>query len=177
MINVYLDLDGVIFDFDTVFKDLFGEWESPDKEVRFTKAIFDHKIFVDLPLLPKARDLINILLDETERGKIDVQILSSTGSPHSVEQSREVVRQKREALARHRIWFDDNYTVHKGIKRKFATPNSLLIDDHPTNVKEFIEDGGYGYLYDDKNPACHSDIVDMINKIHRARFDNHRIYG
>lgn len=175
MVTVWLDLDGVIFDFDTVFRGLYGDWDSPNKEKNFTEAIYTHKIFETLPLLPNARDLLNMLQDRIDDGMISVEILSSTGSPHSVDQQLEVVRQKRNSLAKHGIWFEDNYTVHKGHKKMFANCKSLLIDDHPKNVKEFIEAGGYGLQYTPE--TTNSDVMWAISRIHRERFDKNRIYG
>lgn len=149
MINVYLDLDGVIFNFNKIYKQLLGEWEVAEKGQNFTKAIYEYKIFEDLPLCSNALSLYVTLTDMEKQGLIRVEILSSTGSPDKPEQQLEVIRQKRIALKKHGINFPDNYTIHKGNKKLFATPKSILIDDHTENVNDFTKAGGYGILYVD----------------------------
>lgn len=163
MITVFLDLDGVIFDFNKIYKGLLGEWEVAEKGKNFTKAIYEYEIFVDLPLLSNAKSLINDLKILQDIGLIHVEILSSTGSPNNPEQQLEVVRQKRIALAKHGIDFPANFTIHKGNKKCFATPKSILIDDHAENVNDFTKAGGYGILYaNGMDFRAITDIVDYI---------------
>lgn len=160
MINVYLDLDGVIFDFMPKYKALLGEWDVPDKTQNFTKAIYEHKIFENLSLLPNALSLVRTLKN---LNGVHVEILSSTGSPNNGEQQLEVIRQKRKALAKHNIMFHDNYTIHKGNKKLFASAKSILIDDHITNVNEFTQAGGYGILYTDG--MSFQPIIDLVDYV------------
>lgn len=163
MVTIYLDLDGVVFDFMAVYRKLLGEWETAEKGQNFTKAIYEYKIFEDLPLMPNAVKLISELSVLCLKQNVHIEILSSTGSPNKPEQQLEVIRQKRVALEKYGILFDANFTIHKGNKKLFATPKSILIDDHTENVNDFTKAGGYGILYvDGMGMQPIHDLVDYI---------------
>lgn len=166
MITIYSDLDGVIFDFMTPYKKLLGEWEVAQKDKNFTSAVYDHKIFETLELLPHARNYLKMLDEYTEYPFINVEILSSTASAKDVEQQKEVVRQKNLCLLKYGIPYRGNFTIHKGIKKQFATPKSILIDDLAINVKEFTDAGGYGILYEDGMDLSiiHNVVREVIQK-------------
>lgn len=164
MITVYLDLDGVVFDFMKVYRKLLGEWETAEKGQNFTKAIYEYKIFEDLPLCGNAEHLLAELRKGQDLGLYRIEILSSTGSPNKPEQQLEVIRQKRIALQKHGITFPDNYTIHKGNKKLFANVKSILIDDHTENVNDFTQAGGCGILYvDGMDLTPIYDMVDYLN--------------
>lgn len=146
MINVFFDLDGVLMDYESKFNlPIFNHKE-------FKEKVMDEKLFEKLDLMPNAQKFFNHIEYFMDHIDINIEILSSLGAPRDVELQREVARQKQFCLNKHGFaGYHANFTIHKGIKCKFATPNSILIDDHPENIKDFIEHSGQGLLYVDSN--------------------------
>jgi hypothetical protein len=137
--KIYLDLDGVVADFVTRFRSIYGmNPDEADAKKRFsdffTNFIKDQN-FATLDLMPDAQFLIDYLKNVT----VPVEILSSTGRPEGHE---EVSRQKGIWLDRHNIPFKQNFVPGKELKYKFATPNSILIDDTLSNIDDWKQAGG-----------------------------------
>jgi len=60
-------------------------------------------------------------------------------------------------LANNNVTFKQNLVPNREDKAKFATPDSILIDDREDNVNEFIQAGGKGIL--------HKNATDTINQL------------
>jgi hypothetical protein len=136
---VFLDLDGVVFDFHSVVGDQLN-----DKEKWWNEgfpAFIDVGGFADLPLLPYAYELIEFLCEN-----VNVNFLSSAGGASRFE---EIVDQKLEALRKNGIDLPTIIVPSKGIKKQFARENYLLIDDQANNCQDFIEAGGEAIVHVD----------------------------
>ena len=74
MITLYLDMDGVLCDFNKAYTKI-----DPNKEDRkkFRSAVMMHKIFEDLDFMPDAKELLNHV---AKLHDINVQILTSMGT-------------------------------------------------------------------------------------------------
>ena len=72
--TLYLDMDGVICDFQTKFQEIMPEL--PDHQ-RFRHAVMDHEIFLHLKPMPDALKLIHHVA--TLRN-INIEILTSVGT-------------------------------------------------------------------------------------------------
>jgi hypothetical protein len=144
--KVYLDMDGVIAEFDRHYKELYrmSPREADDKK-EFYK-LFDHFIeteqFAKLPMTQDAQLLLNFL-DSTG---IPVEILSSTSSEKRHEP---IAKQKTKWLQEHGIIYPINLVPGKRLKRQYAKPDHLLIDDTAQNIDQWREDGGIGILHTD----------------------------
>jgi FMN phosphatase YigB (HAD superfamily) len=136
--HVFLDLDGVVFDFYSAVGDQLHDRDKWWNEG--FPAFIDSGGFADLPLLPDADELIAFL----ENSPASITILSSAGGSPKFE---EIVDQKLEALYRNAIDFPTIIVPSWGIKKDFAGPNSLLIDDHTRNCEDFIEAGGEAIVH------------------------------
>ncbi|NBP55088.1 hypothetical protein EBU71_00860 [bacterium] len=124
--KIYLDMDGVIADFDKRYKELYkiapkeaDTYKTFDKF--FTMFIADRE-FAKLDLMPDALTLINYLKSLS----IPTEILSSTSSE---KRDAEIREQKIDWLKKHNIEFPVNLVPGKRLKKNFSNPNSLLIDD------------------------------------------------
>jgi len=144
--TIYLDMDGVIADFNKRYKELFGI-EPKDAttykefEKFFLQLIADGH-FATLELMPDAFKLINHL----KSLPIETKILSSTSS----ESKDEAIRtQKLKWLETHNITFEPILVPGKRLKRQYATPTSILIDDTESNIKQWTEDGGIAIHHND----------------------------
>ncbi len=144
--KVYLDMDGVIADFDKKYKELYrmSPKEADDKK-EFYK-LFDN--FIETGQFAK--------LDMTQDAKILLQFLDSTGIPVEILSSTAsekrhdaIAPQKTEWLREHGIHYPINLVPGKRLKRQYAKPDHLLIDDTGQNIDQWREDGGIGILHTD----------------------------
>ena len=144
--KIYLDMDGVIANFDKKYKELFSippaEAEKEKKFEPFFNEFIAKESFAKLELMPDAINLLNYL----RKTGIPVEILSSTSSERRDAQIRP---QKMKWLKDHQIEFPVILVPGARLKQEYATPDSLLIDDTPRNIDEWRRSGGIGILYTD----------------------------
>lgn len=139
-------MDGVIADFDKRYKELYkiaprdaDTYKTFDKF--FTMFIADRE-FAKLDLMPDALTLINYLRSLP----MPTEILSSTSSE---KRDAEIREQKIDWLKKHNIEFPVNLVPGKRLKRTYAQPDYLLIDDTSQNIDQWRTDGGIGILHTD----------------------------
>lgn len=137
--KIYLDLDGVVANFTKRYKEVYGvDPDSKGGRKNFGNNFSNFiktKQFETLELLPDAPSLIEYLKNQT----VPVEILSSTGRPDN---HAEVARQKTVWLCEHGIPFKGNFVPGKELKKNFATPTSLIIDDTLSVIDDWKEAGG-----------------------------------
>ena len=143
MYTAYIDMDGVLFDFDKAYRNLTNN--APFTKELFEICIMELKIFENLDAMPEFH-LFKKLIEHYDH--INFEILSSLGSPKRDEVTWEAMRQKRHCLEKYGINIQSNFVYHKGMKKWFATPNACLIDDQQQNIWDFNEHRGRGIHYD-----------------------------
>ena len=146
IIKIYLDMDGVIADFDKKYKELYNiapkdadTYKTFDK---FFTTFIAERQFAKLDLMPDALLLINYLKSLS----VPTEILSSTSSE---KRDAEIREQKIDWLNKHNIEFPVNLVPGKRFKRDFSNENSLLIDDTSQNIDQWRVEGGIGILHTD----------------------------
>lgn len=144
--KIYLDMDGVIADFDKRYKERYKIYPSEAETYKmfdgfFAKFIADRE-FATLDLMPDAMQLINYLKSLS----IPTEILSSTSSER---RDMEIRKQKLEWLENHNITFPVNLVPGKRYKKDYSNPNSILIDDTIPNIDQWRREGGIGILHTD----------------------------
>jgi len=144
--KIYLDMDGVIADFNKRYRELHNTSpSSDDARKRFGQrfgAFIQNKEFQNLDLMPDATLLMNYL----NGCGVPVEILSSTARPVS---NAEISRQKEIWLGKHNINYPANFVPGKSLKYKFADENSIIIDDTPSVIEDWNKAGGTGILHTD----------------------------
>jgi hypothetical protein len=140
MITLYLDMDGVLADFNKEYIKL--DPQKVDRK-RFRAAVLEHSIFEKLDFMPDAAELLNHV---SRLNGITVQILTSMGT-HDPIQGNAAMYQKLTWLKARNIPYKANFVRNKQEKSQYATPTSILIDDSPGCIGPFIEAGGHGILH------------------------------
>ena len=138
MKNIYLDMDGVIADFDKRYQELFKittkEAERDKKWIQFFDKFIQDRHFATLELM-----------DYLKGTGIPITILSSTSS----DKRDPLIRpQKMEWLSKHKIDFPVILVPGAHLKKDYATPNCILIDDTAKNIDGWRREGGIGILHE-----------------------------
>ena len=152
--KIYLDLDGVITDFERRYREIFG---TDPALVRAHKQFSDHWTefveghhFNSLDYHEGALELLAYL----ESKDVEIEILSSSGG----EKYHDIVEQDKILwLIEHGIPYHPNIVSGRSKKKDFAEADTLLIDDTEDNVNQFVEAGGLG-IY-------HTNVKETIAKL------------
>lgn len=140
---IYLDVDGLFADFAKSYFALFAEGEKRG----LGKAI-KRRIFEDLDWMPNGKRLYEYM--QTHRHNHQIELLTSLGSPPPFHKQRdEVIRQKTHWFNKVGLDFKPNFATHKEVKKEWAHPHTILVDDTHSNVIQFREAGGHAFHYDD----------------------------
>jgi hypothetical protein len=151
MITLYLDMDGVLCNFDRAYRSL--RTHATDGK-RFRAAVMDYKIFEDLEFMPDTQELLNYV---TKLEGINIEILTSMGT-FETDQGNEARRQKQKWLDKWNIPYKANFVRSKEEKAKYAHDRAILVDDSPGCINPFVVKGGHGIL--------HTKSSDTIQQIH-----------
>lgn len=147
MKQLYLDLDGVVADIIKALVELFPGIDTSNKNnitPEMWKFIYDTRpdFFSDLTPCPDSGELlsgIHIL------GFSKYIILSALPNPRHGYTTRSLIQK--------RAWVKRNLGDRPAIfclrshKQDYATPDSILIDDSPENIEQWIKKKGIGILH------------------------------
>lgn len=143
---VYLDMDGVIADFEKRYVQMYGmkprEAEKNHKFDSLFGEFIETKQFQTLDLMPGAMEGINFL----RKCSAPTQILSSTANQ---ERYDAVSKQKMIWLQTHGITFNPIFVPGKSLKYKYANPNTIIIDDTKSVIDDWTKAGGIGIWHKD----------------------------
>jgi hypothetical protein len=151
MITLYLDMDGVLCNFDKAYRSL-RTYAADGK--RFRAAVMDYQIFEDLEFMPDAQELLNYV---SKLDDINIEILTSLGT-FDVQQGNAAKYQKMKWLDSKNIPYKANFSRSKEEKSKFAHDRAILVDDSSGCINPFNVKGGHGIL--------HTKSSDSIQQIH-----------
>jgi len=154
--RIFLDLDGVMADFDGYFRQLYGKypWDYEDGDafdVIISNTDQGKGYFRSLPLMPRAMDLWN------EIKKYNPIILTATGHmiPSAAEEKIEWVRKHISETAEIII-----ETKGRDKYKHIRNPTDLLIDDRSKAIDPWVKSGAVGILYSEDR---FDEIIDRIH--------------
>ena len=143
---IYLDMDGVIADFEKRYKELYHmEPREAEKKQQFNDLFGEFiatKQFATLDEMPDA----SIGLEFLRKCSVPTQILSSTAREETYD---EISKQKMVWLQAHGITFNPIFVPGKKHKYKYATPNSIIIDDTKSVIDDWNAAGGIAIWHKD----------------------------
>lgn len=156
MRNVFVDMDGVLADYDRGFTERFGMSPRTLPKKEMWKKIYSvDAFFYDLPVMREVENLMEVLHHMRNSGTID-GIFILTACPSSA--YHEVALQKRRWIRYH----IGNYMVLPSYRSEskpayIQNPGDILIDDWGVNCQEWAAAGGTAVKYENAAQA----IVDL----------------
>lgn len=157
-ITLYLDMDGVVSNFEKAYRAMWNEFEY-DRE-RFKEAVMQRRIFSHLEMMPNAEKFL-AKIREIESGyskHLNIEMLTSVGT-HRTEMGNAGREQKTEWLCNHGIPYKPNFVCSKPEKAQYAGKHTILVDDSEGCILPFQAAGGVGLLHTDEN---YLDTIDRI---------------
>ena len=158
MITLYLDMDGVLCNFDKAYRKI--DPEKADRK-KFREAVFTYKIFEDLEFMPDTQELLNYVC---KLEGITIEILTSMGTYDAI-QGNHARSQKLHWLNKNNIPYKANFVRSKQEKANFAHPHAILVDDSTGCINPFNAACGHGILHT-KSSDTIQQIHDTIRIIH-----------
>ena len=164
--KIYVDMDGVLSDWEAQFKRYSGGIPVDTYDGLYGKKNRYKLVnknspgyYATMPWMKDGKLLYNFVDSLT-----NVQILS-----HAPDVKAKTGKQ--EWLANKNINLEANLVPNRQDKSKFATPDSILIDDREDVVNDFIKLGGKAIL--------HTNSIDTINQLKELTGikESHRIYN
>lgn len=160
--KIYLDMDGVLCDFEKKFRDLYGtlslekrdrkEWSKDWQDFIVNKHAFEK-----LDWFPGGRELLSFI---KKYPQIHVEILSSSGGEKF---HGEVTAQKIKWLRSHGINYKANIVPGRKHKKEWAKPDAVIIDDTDDIIRDWNKAGGIGILHKDVNETLKT-LESLLNK-------------
>ena len=138
--KIFLDMDGVLVDFDQQFKELTGmmprEFESKHSSDEFWGAIDGAGVgfWRGMKWMPGGEALYN------RAAQFDHALLSSPSRSEVSKIGKRLWR--RDKTPNTKLILSRSY-----LKKNYAAPNHILIDDREDNIKQWRDAGGIGILY------------------------------
>lgn len=153
--KIYVDMDGVLCDFEKRYNDRYGNIADHDRKQKFRSNFDDFirtKQFETLDMMPDAVQLIFFLKTLVN---IPKAILSSTAYEETFD---EISKQKIKWLDDHLIEWEPNFVPGKRHKYKYATQDSVIIDDTLSVIEDWRKAGGIA--------IWHKDAMSTISQLH-----------
>ena len=138
--KIYLDMDGVLVDFDQQFKDLTGmmprEFEAKHGSTGFWEAIDKAGVgfWRGMSWMPGGEALYN------RASQFNHELLSSPSRSELSKIGKRLWR--RDKTPSTKLTLSRSY-----LKKNYAAPNHILIDDREDNIQQWRDAGGIGILY------------------------------
>jgi len=160
MYKIYVDMDGVLADFDRQFWTLFDERSDVFEEKNGEKAFWDKvysnpEFFKNLPPFHYTYKF----WEEIKARSQHVMILSSPSKRNTL-----VCKEHKRSWLQKQLGDLDGTPpyIFESKKYIYACPKSILIDDYEKKIKDWRKAGGIGILHNSKEPDATIEELDRI---------------
>lgn len=148
MKTLYLDMDGVLCNFEKRFVELFIKTPGESRDLKEFTTDWDDFIrggnFATLDWFPGGQELLEFV---DTIPNVNIEILSSSGGPKF---HKEVTEQKQKWLKDHGVTYKQNIIPGSRLKANYARgADTILVDDTDYVIQGFIDKGGIGILHRD----------------------------
>lgn len=166
--KIFLDMDGVICDWEAQFKRYSGGVPVATYEAEYgkkNKYLLVRKnspaYYATMPMMQDAGVLLNYIKN------FPVEILSHATDEYAAEG-------KLAWLQNNKIDYNPILVNKSSDKANFADHNSILIDDKPENIKQFRDAGGIGILHKSAN-----ETIAELQKLQKSyiKESSYRVYN
>ena len=141
---IYLDMDGVLADFDKRYRELFGEPPAKTSKKLWQKNwenFISGEHFKTLDWHSNGEKLYRGVSKYASENNIKIEILTSASSEFMIDN---IAYQKRRWLLDRNIKHRYAHVVPgKRFKKEFADPTKLIIDDTESVILQFRGNGGH----------------------------------
>lgn len=145
--TIYLDMDGVLCDFEKAFDEVDGKLKLKDVFGQPDNVFWDHiakvgfeKFYAELKWLDEGKELWEYVKDYPH-----LEILSSLGDKNPDKEG--VDKAKTSWLKKYNIDIPHTFTPKASAKQQYANGEAILIDDFDRNITQWNEAGGVGILF------------------------------
>jgi 5'(3')-deoxyribonucleotidase len=157
MRTIYLDMDGVVADFDEYANRTLG---LPPSEGVYPEDVWiqlasNGRIYRDLVLCKDANLLVDTMIEIALANKIDIKFLSAVPKGNDVPWA---FTDKVEWAHKYFSGIPVMFGPFSKDKHVHCKPGDILIDDRLSNIEEWNAAGGHGILY-------RGDAQDAISKV------------
>ena len=137
--KIYVDMDGVLCDFEKRYKELYGDIKDRDRRSTFRPNFSN---FIETGQFATLEPMSDFLTLKTFLDSIDVtkEILSSTAYEETYDT---ISNQKMNWLNQYGVTWKPNFVPGKRHKYKYATPDALIIDDTLSVIQDWHKAGGF----------------------------------
>jgi 5'(3')-deoxyribonucleotidase len=164
MSTIYLDMDGVVADFDAYASEILGERSTPYTrypEEKWNKLLQNQRFYRDLPLCKDARLLVTSVLQLAHQHNMEVLFLSALPKNNDFPWAAyDKVLWAQKYFPMIPVWLGP-YSNDKQLRSK---PGDVLIDDREININQWNSKGGFGILYRDDTDATIKELKDFLHR-------------
>ena len=148
MRTIFLDMDGVVSDFDTFASNLLGrkigwhesKFDLTKEEWAMLGAV--DRLYYNLPLMPDATKLVAYVKSLSSR--FNVQFLTAVPRRTTMPSARD---DKQAWVDKYFPGMRMDIGPFSHDKHKWCTPGDILVDDRPSNIREWEAAGGFAIYH------------------------------
>jgi len=143
MRTIYLDMDGVVADFDTFVSNLLERpigWNDSKQDLtneEWGKLASVDRLYYQLPLMPDATKLVAYVKSLSTR--FNVQFLTAVPRRTTMPSARD---DKQAWVDKYFPGMKMDIGPYSHDKQKWCRPGDILVDDRPSNIEEWNAAGG-----------------------------------
>jgi len=143
MRTIFLDMDGVVADFDTFVSNLLGRpvgWHDSKQDLtedEWEKLASVDRLYYQLPLMPDATKLVAYVKSLSTRVKVG--FLTAVPRRSTIPSARD---DKQAWVDKYFPGMRMDIGPYSHHKQKWCAPGDILVDDRPSNILEWSAAGG-----------------------------------